>query len=91
MQLRTVNIAAFARLRDDLTAAHLLPLAHQDFVIVRISGDPTVRVLHQNQVAIPFQFITGIDDLSLSATRTEVPAGTARLMPSFRPPSRLRP
>ena len=61
MQLRLAHIAAVADRRDDVAPADLIAAPDLQGVGMGIGGDPTVRMLDQQQIPEPTQLVAGID------------------------------
>ena len=62
MQLRRGDTAGLAGLGDHLAAFDDVPLLDQHFARVSVSGDKSVAVAHQHQIAIALQLVAGIRD-----------------------------
>src|SRR5579883_2793168 len=62
MELRLGDVAGRADAGDDLAAAHLFPAPDQDGAAMGIGGNPSLRMLDQDQVAIAAQLVADIGD-----------------------------
>src|SRR6266849_4327792 len=57
MQLRLGDIAGRANARDDLTARDLVTALNQNQIAVGIGGNPAIRVLDENKIAVASQLV----------------------------------
>ncbi len=62
MQLRDVYAAGHADRGNFFAAGDALSFFDQQPVVVGISGNPPVVMPDQNQIAEPFEFVSGISD-----------------------------
>src|SRR5450631_4250226 len=60
VELRRPHLARLTRFGNDLAALDRVAALHHQFTRMGICGDVTVGVPNQNQIAIAFEFVSGI-------------------------------
>src|ERR1700722_17174255 len=62
VKLRRRDVAGLAGMRNHVATFDVVAALNQDIAGMRVSGDETVGVAHQHEIAVALEFVAGIGD-----------------------------